>query len=159
MPASPLNSLHEELGARFVDFADWSMPVQYDGVLAEHAAVRSSVGVFDVSHLGRVEVAGPGATSLVRDLFCNDITKIDPGRAQYTMLLNRAGGVVDDIIVWRLEHERYIVMPNGVNIGDVAGALGSRAPDTVAIESRRHNSVLLAIQGPEAPALLERVTG
>ena len=159
MPASPLNSLHQELGARFVDFADWSMPVQYEGVLAEHAAVRSGVGVFDVSHLGRVEVAGEGATELVRDLFCNDITKVEPGRAQYTMLLTNRGGVVDDIIVWRLDEERYIVMPNGVNIDDVGGALRSRAPNSVTVGSRREDSVLLAVQGPGAPALLEEVTG
>lgn len=159
MPASPLNEVHEELGARFVEFADWSMPVQYEGVLAEHAAVRRAAGVFDVSHLGRAEVAGAGATELIRDLFCNDITRIEPGRAQYTMLLNRHGGVVDDIIVWRLADEQYIVMPNGVNIDDVGDALRSRAPASVTVESRREATVLLAVQGPEAPRLLELVTG
>lgn len=159
MPASPLNAVHEELGARFVEFAGWSMPIQYKGVLAEHGNVRSNAGVFDVSHLGRVEVAGAGSTELIRDLFCNDITRIEAGRAQYTMLLNRGGGVVDDIIVWRLGDERYIVMPNGVNIDDVRTALQTRAPGGVQVESRREDSVLLAVQGPNAPDVLEAVTG
>ncbi|RZV40859.1 MAG: hypothetical protein EX267_12085, partial [Acidimicrobiia bacterium] len=109
MPASHLDSLHRELGARFVDFGGWSMPVQYEGVLAEHGAVRETVGVFDVSHLGRVRVTGPGATDLIGRLFCNDITRIEPGRAQYTMLLNDRGGVVDDIIVWWLGEDDLIV--------------------------------------------------
>ncbi len=159
MPVSPLDSLHRELGARFVDFGGWSMPVQYDSVLAEHRAVRESVGVFDVSHLGRVRVSGPGSTELIGGLFCNDITDIDPGRAQYTMLLNDNAGIVDDIIVWRLAADDYIVMPNGINIDDVAGALERSAPETVTIAGNRGQTALLAVQGPEAPDLLERITG
>ncbi|MBT8192827.1 MAG: glycine cleavage system aminomethyltransferase GcvT [Acidimicrobiia bacterium] len=159
MPASPLDSLHHELGARFVDFGGWSMPVQYESVLDEHRAVREAAGVFDVSHLGRVRVSGAGATDLLRDLFCNDITTIGPGRAQYTMLLNDRAGVVDDIIVWRVAEDDYIVMPNGVNIDDVAGALDRSAPDSVTIAGNREETALLAVQGPEAPDLLEQVTG
>jgi aminomethyltransferase len=159
MPASPLDSLHRELGARFVDFGGWSMPVQYESVLAEHRAVRETVGVFDVSHLGRVRVSGARATHLIGGLFCNDITAIDPGRAQYTMLLNNAAGVVDDIIVWRLAADEYVVMPNGVNIEDVAGALRAAAPATVTIDPLRSETALLAVQGPAAPDLLEQVTG
>jgi len=159
MPASPLDSLHRELGARFVDFGGWSMPVRYESVLAEHQAVREAVGVFDVSHLGRVRVSGDGSTSLLGSLFCNDITTIGPGRAQYTMLLNDGGGVVDDIIVWRLDDEDYVVMPNGVNIHDVAGALKSAATGAVTIVPNREETALLAVQGPGAPDLLEQVTG
>lgn len=135
------------------------MPVQYDSVLAEHRAVRESVGVFDVSHLGRVRVSGEGATKLLGSLFCNDITTIDAGRAQYTMLLNDRAGVVDDIIVWRLADDDYVVMPNGVNIDDVAGALEGSAPKTVTIAGNREETALLAVQGPDAPDLLEKVTG
>ena len=93
MPTSPLHESHEIAGARFVDFGGWTMPVLYQGVLAEHAAVRKNVGVFDVSHLGRFEVAGPGATELLRFQLCNDITAAESGRAQYTMALNEHGGV------------------------------------------------------------------
>ena len=135
------------------------MPVQYDSVLAEHRAVREAVGVFDVSHLGRVRVHGAGATELLGNLFCNDITSIESGRAQYTMLLNDRAGVVDDIIVWRLSDDDYIVMPNGVNISDVAGALESAAPKTVTITGKREETALLAVQGPDGPDLLEKVTG
>jgi aminomethyltransferase len=159
MPASPLDSLHRELGARFVDFGGWSMPVQYESVLAEHRAVRETVGVFDVSHLGRVRVGGAGSTALLGSLFCNDISSIDLGRAQYTMLLNDSGGVVDDIIVWRLAEDEYVVMPNGVNIDDVAEALRGGAPTAVTVVGNREETALLAVQGPEAPDLLERVTG
>jgi aminomethyltransferase len=159
MPVSPLDSLHRELGARFVDFGGWSMPVQYEGVLAEHQAVRGAVGVFDVSHLGRVRVSGRGATELIGRLFCNDITSIEPGRAQYTMLLNRRAGVVDDIIVWWLADDDLVVMPNGVNIDDVADVLRAAAPDTVSIVGNREETALLAVQGPGAPDLLEAVTG
>ncbi len=159
MPVSPLDALHRGLGARFVDFGGWSMPVQYEGVLAEHRAVREAVGVFDVSHLGRVRVAGPGAVDLVGRLLCNDIHKIEPGRAQYTMLLNDKAGVVDDIIVWWVADDELIVMPNGVNIDDVAGALRRAAPSEVGIDGLRDDSALLAVQGPEAPDVLEAAVG
>ncbi len=159
MPASPLDSLHRELGARFVDFGGWSMPVQYASVLEEHRAVREAVGVFDVSHLGRIRVQGTGASDLLRSLFCNDISAIEPGRAQYTMLLNDSAGVVDDIIVWMLAADDYIVMPNGVNIDDVLGAMQRSAPNTVTMGSIRESTALLAVQGPTAPDLLEQVTG
>jgi aminomethyltransferase len=135
------------------------MPVQYDSVLAEHAAVRESVGVFDVSHLGRFEVSGPGATELLRRQLCNDIIKIDQGRAQYTMALNATGGVEDDIIVWRLDAERYWVMPNGTNFDEIASRFVAFAPDTVTIDEIRSNSVLLAVQGPDAPNLISEVIG
>ena len=111
MPQSPLHAIHEAAGARFTDFGGWSMPVQYDSVIEEHNAVRTTAGVFDVSHLGRFEVAGPGALELLRSQLCNDIAKIEPGRAQYTMALNDEGGVEDDIIVWWLEPDRFWVMP------------------------------------------------
>ena len=119
MPTSPINELHVQLGARFTDFGGWEMPVQYEGVINEHHAVREAVGVFDVSHLGRFDVAGDGATALVREQLCNDIEKVVPGRAQYTMALNEIGGVVDDIIVWRYTEDGYWVMPNGTNFDEI----------------------------------------
>ena len=159
MPTSPLHEIHERAGARFTDFGGWTMPVQYQSVLEEHAAVRNDVGMFDVSHLGRFEVTGAGATDLLVRQLCNDIRKIEPGRAQYTMALNAAGGVEDDIIVWRLEDERYWVMPNGTNFDEIASRFMAFAPSTVSITDIRTDSVLLAVQGPEAGNVLESVLG
>lgn len=135
------------------------MPLHYRGVLAEHRAVRAQAGVFDVSHLGRLRVAGPGATELLRHSFCNDASAIQPGRAQYTMALNADGGVEDDIIVWRWDEEEYWVLPNGVNYGKVMGALQSQAPPGVEVDGLQDETVFLAVQGPTAPDLLETVMG
>ncbi|MEN8238178.1 MAG: glycine cleavage system aminomethyltransferase GcvT [Actinomycetota bacterium] len=159
MPTSPLHHVHEQAGARFTDFGGWTMPVQYDSVLAEHEAVRTDVGVFDVSHLGRFEVEGEGATDLLVSQLCNDITRVEPGRAQYTMALNEAGGVEDDIIVWRLANERYWVMPNGTNFDGIIERFQTAAPGTVTIAENRSSSVLLAVQGPNAPDVVERTIG
>ena len=159
MPTSPLHESHEIAGARFVDFGGWTMPVLYQGVLAEHAAVRKNVGVFDVSHLGRFEVAGPGATELLRFQLCNDITAAESGRAQYTMALNEHGGVEDDIIVWRLGDERFWVMPNGTNFDGILRRFSGAAPDTIEIIDVRATTALLAVQGPDAPAIFKAVLG
>ncbi len=159
MPRSPLYDLHAELGARFVDFAGWEMPLQYQGVLAEHEAVRTRVGVFDVSHLGRFEVSGTGSTELLRRLLCNDVAAVSPERAQYTMALNERGGVEDDIIVWRWEDERYWVLPNGANHERILAAFRDAAPNGVRLESRRDDTALLAVQGPDAPGVFDEVFG
>jgi aminomethyltransferase len=159
MPQSPLYDEHVRRGARFVDFAGWEMPVQYAGVIAEHMAVRESVGVFDVSHLGRFAVEGDGSTDLLRGLLCNDISKVDPGTAQYTMSLNETGGVLDDIIVWRWEDERYWVIPNGANDDAIRSRFRSAAPSTVHIASIREDTALLAVQGPDSPRVFQEVVG
>ena len=159
MARSPLYDEHVRLGARFVDFAGWSMPVQYSGVLAEHDAVRNAAGLFDVSHLGRFRVEGPGSTELLRGLLCNDVSVIDPGRAQYTMALNPSGGVEDDIIVWRWEAERYWVIPNGANDARIRASFEAAAGAEVTIEDIRETTALIAVQGPEAPAAIETVLG
>ena len=159
MPTSPLHHVHESAGAKFTDFGDWTMPVQYDGVLAEHEAVRTDVGVFDVSHLGRFEVTGPGSTDVLVSQLCNDVTKVEPGRAQYTMALNERGGIEDDIIVWRLADEQYWVMPNGTNFDGIIARFQAAAPNTAEVVEIRSSSVLLAVQGPNAPDVVERTIG
>ncbi len=159
MPRSPLHETHEALGARFVDFSGWDMPVQYEGVLTEHRAVRDEVGVFDVSHLGRFDLGGPGSTELLRTLLCNDIAGIDPGRAQYTMALNERGGVEDDIIVWRWDGEQYWVIPNGANQAPILSRFSAEAPDGVSITSLQSTTALLAVQGPRALEVIEEVVG
>lgn len=153
---SPLHAVHEEIGARFVDFGGWSMPVQYDSVLTEHAAVRNTVGVFDVSHLGRASVAGPAAIDVLRRRLCNDVTNLEPGRTQYTMILNTAGGVIDDLMVWRHESGDIWVMPNGANHTRVLGELAAPGVD---IEDLRPETVCLAVQGPDAPDVIESTFG
>ncbi len=135
------------------------MPLSYEGTLAEHRFVRSVCGVFDVSHLGRFELAGTGAAALVSRLLCNDPARIGPGRAQYTMMLTLQGGVVDDIIVWWLEDERFIVLPNGANHDAVMGVFSEAADTDVTITDLREESALLAIQGPRAPEMVEAVLG
>src|SRR5919206_3554944 len=112
---TPLYDRHVQLGARLVPFAGWEMPVQYEGVIPEHLAVRRDCGVFDVSHMGELEVEGPRATEFLQAVLSNDLDRIGPGEAQYTLLTNDAGGIVDDLIVYRLEKCRYLLVVNASN--------------------------------------------
>ncbi len=129
------------------------MPVQYSSVLEEHRAVRTGVGVFDVSHLGRAVLAGPDAERAARWRLTNDVALLDPGRTQYTMMLNPAGGVIDDLMVWRWDDQLW-VMPNGANHLRVLDELRSAGSD-VQVEDLRPVTAAIAVQGPEAPGLLE----
>lgn len=157
MNRSPLHDLHERLGARFVDFGGWEMPVQYESVLAEHRGVRTGAGWFDVTHLGRFELTGNGAEKALLGLLSNDITRIGPGQTQYTLMLNDDGGIIDDLVVWWWEPERYWVFPNASNHERVMDAFVSEPGCEV--RDLRAESVLLAVQGPEAPAVLEELLG
>jgi aminomethyltransferase len=157
MNRSPLHDIHERLGARFVDFGGWLMPVQYDSVLAEHRAVRTEAGWFDVSHLGRFELSGPGSETALLELLCNDITAIAPGRTQYSLMLNETGGIVDDIVVWWWQLERYWVFPNAANHERVMAAFASEPGCEV--RDLQLETVLVAVQGPEAPRVLEDLFG
>lgn len=133
------------------------MPVQYESVLAEHRAVREGVGLFDVSHLGRLAVSGRGATAAL-GILTNDAAGYEPGRTHYTMLLDGRGGIVDDIVVWRWSEDEYWVMPNAANSETVMGALAA-ADASVVVEDLRSTTALVAVQGPDAPSLLEEVFG
>jgi len=156
---SPLHDLHQQLGGRFTDFGGWEMPLQYSGTLTEHAAVRTSAGLFDVSHLGRFSLAGPGAHEIVSRVLCNDIDEISPGRAQYSMMLTQDGGVIDDVIVWWLEDESFVILPNGVNQDAVLARFGDAAGTSAVTADLRSHTALLAVQGPDAPGILDRVVG
>src|SRR5207244_6248394 len=114
---TPVHDRHVALGARLVPFAGWEMPVQYEGVIQEHRAVRTDAGVFDVSHMGEIEVEGPRAHGLLQELLSNDLDKLEPGQAQYTLLTNERGGVVDDLIAYRLEPFRYMLVGNASHKG------------------------------------------
>lgn len=157
MNRSPLHDLNQGLGARFVDFGGWEMPVQYESVLSEHRAVRQSSGVFDVTHLGRFELSGSGAHRAVSALLCNDIDRVEPGRCQYTMMLNDNGGIVDDLIVWWWENERFWVMPNATNHERVMEKFVSEPGCEVT--DLQKSTVFLAVQGPDAPSLLNEMVG
>lgn len=157
MRRSPLHQLNETLGARFVDFGGWEMPVQYASVIAEHKAVRHGVGIFDVTHLGRFALRGPGAPAAARRLLCNDIERIEPGRCQYTMLLDPDGGIVDDLVVWWVEEGDLWPMPNAANHDRVMTAFaGEPGCEVVDLQG---DTVFLAVQGPDAPAMIEQVVG
>lgn len=147
MNRSPLHELTADLGARFTDFGGWEMPVQYTSVLGEHRAIRTASGVFDVTHLGRFELSGARGRESLRALLCNDIDRIEPGRCQYTMMLNDAGGIVDDLIVWWLEEDLFWVMPNAANQKRVMSAF---ADFDCEVKDLQKSTVFLAVQGPVA---------
>ncbi len=152
---SPLDAVHRALGARMAEFGGWEMPIQYSGVIEEHRACRESAVVFDVSHLGSVRVNGPGAFAALQWAFTNDLNRIEPGRAQYTHLLDeRDAHVVDDIIVWWLEPEAFTVMPNASNTEPLVAAIKAAVTTVAAGEAEvldvTDSRVVLAVQGPEA---------
>lgn len=153
---SPLHDRHLELGAKMADFGGWEMPIEYPGggVLKEHAAVRESVGIFDVSHLGKVRISGEGAADFVNSQFTNDLARIRPGRAQYSMLCNDAGGVVDDLIVYLRSDRDVLVIPNAANSSTVVAALVSAAPTDVSVADQHEEYGVIAVQGPKAGEVL-----
>ena len=158
MPRSPLHQYHQELGARFVDFGGWEMPVLYTSVLKEHRAVREATGWFDVSHLGRFSWSGDGHRSALSVLLCNDHERIGPGRAQYTLILNSGGGVIDDLIIWKRTSQEVMVMPNGGNHLRVMEAFRAVAPNAELVDLRPLTASL-AVQGPDSRQAVEAVLG
>src|SRR5207253_7412115 len=147
---TPLHDLHVALGARMVPFAGWEMPVQYAGVIPEVKAVRTDAGVFDVSHMGEFEVEGPRATELLQATLSNDLEKIGPGRAQYTLLTNERGGIIDDLIVYRLDEFRYLLIVNAANREPDRRWLREREIPGSDVRDVSDEYALLAVQGPRA---------
>ncbi|TKJ20438.1 glycine cleavage system aminomethyltransferase GcvT [Blastococcus sp. CCUG 61487] len=159
---SPLHDRHVAAGAKLADFGGWSMPIEYagGGVLAEHTAVREGVGLFDVSHLGTGTVRGPGAAAFVDRCLTNDLGRIAPGQAQYTLCClpdgdPRAGGVVDDLIVYLHGPDEVLLIPNAANATEVLDRLRAEAPDGVVVENRHEEVAVLALQGPRSLQVLE----
>jgi glycine cleavage system T protein (aminomethyltransferase) len=147
---TPLHDRHVALGARMVPFAGWEMPVQYEGVIPEHKAVRADCGVFDVSHMGEFEVEGPRATELLQSALSNDLDKIGPGRAQYTLLTNERGGIIDDLIAYRLDDFRYLLIVNAANREPDFRWLKGREIPGSDVRDVSDEYALLAVQGPRA---------
>jgi aminomethyltransferase len=147
---TPLHDRHVALGARMVPFAGWEMPVQYAGVIPEHRAVRTDCGVFDVSHMGEFEVEGPRATELLQATLSNDLDKIGRGQAQYTLLTNERGGIIDDLIAYRLDDFRYLLIVNAANREPDFRWLKEREIPGSDVRDVSDQYGLLAVQGPRA---------
>ncbi len=154
---SPLAAEHEKLGARFAPFAGWNMPIQYAGILPEHRAVRESCGVFDISHMGQFFVEGPGATEWLNGLLTNDLAVLGDSEGQYTLILNEAGGVIDDLIAYRLGADRFLLVVNAARIEEDHEWLNARRPADVRFGDESDRFGGLAIQGPDAPGVWERM--
>jgi aminomethyltransferase len=158
---TPLYERHAELGAKLVPFAGWEMPVTYEGIREEHAAVRTHAGMFDVSHMGEVEVEGPGALAFLQRVLTNDVAKIEIGGAQYSCLCNEEGGVLDDLFTYRLGGDRYLIVTNSANHAADLAWLGrwSRQLGDVAVRDVADRYAMLAVQGPHARAIVMRALG
>jgi aminomethyltransferase len=159
MKSSPLNDKHLALNAKMADFGGWMMPIEYPGagVLAEHAAVRERVGLFDVSHLGKASVMGQGALNFLNRCLTNDLNKIENGSAQYTLLCRPDGGVVDDLIAYRNSADDFFLVPNASNTTDVIKVLQENAPEGIEVKNLHRDFAVLAIQGPLAPEVLSQL--
>jgi aminomethyltransferase len=154
---SPLHERHAALGAKFAPFGGWEMPLEYagGGVLKEHSAVREAVGVFDVSHLGKARVTGAGAAAFINACLTNDLDRIKPGKAQYTLCCDEAtGGVVDDIIAYLHGDDHVFLIPNAANTTEVVRRLTDAKPDGIAVVNEHRDYAVLAVQGPRSAELL-----
>ncbi len=156
---TPLAGVHEELGAAMTDFAGWQMPLRYRSEIAEHNAVRTAAGLFDLSHMGELLVTGQEAAAALDYALVSEISAIRPGRAKYTMITDADGGVIDDLIVYRLGDEAFLVVANAANAVTVATELTERATGRAAVvEDRTEDYALIAIQGPRSAEILASLT-
>lgn len=155
---TPLYAAHVAAGARMVPFAGWEMPVQYSGIVDEHRAVRTRAGLFDVSHMGEVDVAGPGAVSLVQRLVTNDVGRLALQQARYTPMCTPEGGIIDDLLVYQLRHDHVMLVVNAANTAEDLAWIREHAEGDVRITDRTDEIALLALQGPRAEEVLTRLT-
>lgn len=154
---TPLYNSHAKLNAKFVPFGGWEMPVQYSSIIEEHRTVRTAVGIFDVSHMGEVLVAGSGARAFLQRMVTNDVSKIQISSAQYSMLLNEEGGVVDDLIIYRLKEEEYLLCVNASNTEkDYKWICSKVGQEKVSLENLSSEYAQIAVQGPNARKLCAR---
>jgi aminomethyltransferase len=150
----PLDDRHRANGASFAEFGGWLMPVSYAGTVAEHTATRNAVGLFDVSHLGKALVRGPGAAQFVNSALTNDLNRIQPGKAQYTLCCNESGGVIDDLIAYYVGPDEMFLVPNAANTIAVVAALKDAAPAGLSITDEHRSYAVLAVQGPRSTEVL-----
>ena len=150
----PLESRHRDRGATFAAFGGWLMPVAYAGTVGEHTATREAVGLFDVSHLGKALVTGPGAADFVNSALTNDLRRIGPGRAQYTLCCTSDGGVIDDLIAYYVSDDEVFLVPNAANTPAVVAALRDVAPQGISVTDEHRSYAVLAVQGPRSTEVL-----
>lgn len=150
----PIHAVHVELGATFAPFGGWEMPVQYAGTVGEHTAVRTAVGLFDVSHLGKATVAGPGAAQFVNSALTNDLGRIRPGKAQYTLCCAQDGGVIDDLIAYYVGDDEVFLVPNAANTAAVVAELRKTAPEGITVTDEHREYAVFAVQGPKSTEVL-----
>jgi aminomethyltransferase len=155
---TPLNPVHRELGAKMVAFGGWEMPVEYSGLIAEHMAVRTAAGVFDVSHMGELEVEGPGALPFLQRVTSNNAGKLADGQAQYSALPLPNGAPADDVIVYRRGPERFLLVVNAGNIEKDLRWLEEQAPAQCTVTNRSDEYALIALQGPKSQQILQGLT-
>jgi aminomethyltransferase len=150
---------HEKLGARLVEFGGWQMPVQYTGIVEEHKAVREAAGVFDISHMGEFFLSGDHALEFLNGLLTNDVAKLAVGQGQYTLMLNEEGGVIDDLIVYRLHETEFLLVVNAAKIAEDHAWIKENLPSGVSFQDRSGMFSALALQGPKAPEIARKLFG
>jgi len=158
MNTTVLTPVHESLGAKMIEYAGYKMPVEYSGVQDEHVMVRRSAGIFDVSHMGEFIIRGHGAFNLIQHLTTNNLSRISPGKAQYSCMPNGKGGIVDDLIIYRLDEDIYFLVVNAANIQKDWHWITSHNRFGAMLENVSQNMSLLALQGPEATSVLQDLT-
>jgi aminomethyltransferase len=156
---TPLATVHESLGARMIEFGGWLMPVQYQGILEEHRAVRTQAGLFDISHMGQIFVTGSGSGAWLNRLLTNDLSRLSDGEGQYTLLLNERGGVIDDLICYRIEPDHHLLLVNASKIEEDLLWLQSHATAAVRVDDQSNLWAGLALQGPRAEGILQALLG
>jgi aminomethyltransferase len=166
---SPLHRYHLDRGAKMADFGGWLMPIEYPphpesstaagggGVLAEHAAVRERVGIFDVSHLGKISVKGEGALEVLNTILTNDLNSIADTQAQYTMLCDENGGVIDDMIAYRVSSREIFLIPNASNCTKVFQVIAAKTPEGIEVKNQHHDFGIIAVQGPDSREMLAAI--
>jgi aminomethyltransferase len=152
---TPLYEIHQALGARLIEFGGWDMPVQYSGILAEHRAVRTHAGLFDLSHMGEIEIAGPKALEVCQELLVTDVARVQLWQAQYSVLCYPEGGCVDDVIVYRVAEDRYLLCVNASNIEKDWDWISQQNRARASLTNRSDEYALVAIQGPSAREMLQ----
>ncbi|MCK9409224.1 MAG: glycine cleavage system aminomethyltransferase GcvT [Bacteriovoracaceae bacterium] len=158
MKRTPFFEIHQHAGAKIVPFGGYEMPVQYAGIMDEHKTVRTAVGVFDVSHMGEFFAKGPQALSFLQSITINDVSKLTPGKAQYSAMCYESGGIVDDLLVYMLAEQSYMIVVNASNIDKDWEWMKQHCPSDVTFENKSDVTALLAVQGPKSLATMQKLT-
>ena len=159
LKCTPLHAEHVRLGGKMIGFGGWDMPVQYTGIMDEHRSVRTALGVFDISHMGQFFTNGPGAAAWLNTMLTNNVNKLAPGHGQYTLMLNERGGVIDDLIIYRIADAGWLLVVNAAKIDEDFAWLHPRVPAGVTLENRSDEFFGLAVQGPRAAEWFGKFTG